>query len=37
MEWYPIGIDPGHLTAANVLDPEKYGFDFQPEALIIEH
>lgn len=37
MEWYPIGIDPGHLTAANVLEPEKYGFDFQPEALIIEH
>ena len=37
MEWYPIGIDPGHLCADNVLNPEKYGFDFQPEALIIEH
>lgn len=37
MEWYPIGIDPGHLTAENVLNPEQWGFDFQPEALIIEH
>ncbi len=37
MEWYPIGIDPGHLSADNILNPEKYGFDFQPEALIIEH
>lgn len=37
MEWYPIGIDPGHLSADNVLNPEKWGFDFKPEALIIEH
>ena len=37
MEWFPIGIDPGHLGADNILNPEKYGFDFKPEALIIEH
>ena len=37
MEWYPIGIDPGHLSADNILNPEKWGFDFKPEALIIEH
>jgi anaerobic selenocysteine-containing dehydrogenase len=37
IEWYPIGIDPGHLCSANILEPERFGYDFQPEALIIEH
>lgn len=37
IEWYPIGIDPGHLCSANIQDPEHFGYDYQPEALIIEH
>lgn len=37
MEYYPLGLDPGHLVAHNILNPEEWGFDFKPEAALIYH
>jgi len=37
MEFYPIGLDPGHLVCHNILHPEEWGFDFKPEAALIFH
>ena len=37
MEYFPIGLDPGHLVAENILNPDEWGFDFKPEAALIFH
>ncbi|MCL2337495.1 MAG: molybdopterin-dependent oxidoreductase, partial [Firmicutes bacterium] len=37
MEYFPIGLDPGHLVCHNILHPEEWGFDFKPEAALIFH
>ncbi len=37
LEFFPLGLDPGHLVADNILNPERFGFDFKPEAMLIEH
>lgn len=37
MEYYPIGLDPAHLCAPNILNPEEWGYDFKPEAALIFH
>lgn len=36
-ELFPLSIDPGHLAVPGVLEPERYGIPFQPEALLIYH
>ncbi|MDA8337321.1 MAG: molybdopterin-dependent oxidoreductase [Peptococcaceae bacterium] len=37
LEFFPLGLDPGHLVADNILHPERFGFNFKPEAMLIEH
>ncbi|MFZ5648185.1 MAG: molybdopterin-dependent oxidoreductase [Bacillota bacterium] len=37
MEFFPIGLDPAHLVAHNILNPEEWGYDFKPEAALIYH
>lgn len=37
MEYFPIGVDPGHLNAETILNREKYGLNFEPEAMLIYH
>lgn len=37
MEFFPIGLDPAHLIAPNILNPDQWGFDFKPEAALIYH
>lgn len=37
LEWFPVGIDAGHLSAHTILNPEKYHLNFQPEAMMIYH
>ncbi|MCL6610322.1 MAG: molybdopterin-dependent oxidoreductase [Peptococcaceae bacterium] len=37
MEFFPIGLDPAHLVAHNILNPDEWGFDFKPEAALIYH
>ncbi len=36
-DYGPLACDMGHLVPLTMLDPEKYGFDYAPEALIIYH
>ncbi|AGL00646.1 molybdopterin-dependent oxidoreductase [Desulfoscipio gibsoniae] len=37
IEYFPMGLDPGHLVCHNILHPEEWGFDFKPEAALIFH
>lgn len=37
MEWFPIGFDAGHLNAETLLNPERFGLDYRPEAMLIYH
>jgi len=36
-EYCPLAFDLGHLVPLVTLDPKKYGFDYEPEALVIYH
>jgi anaerobic selenocysteine-containing dehydrogenase len=36
-DYGPLACDMGHLVPLVTLDPKKYGFDYEPEALIIYH
>lgn len=36
-EYCPLAFDLGHLVPLTVLDPGRYGFDYEPEALILVH
>lgn len=36
-EYGPLACDMGHLVPLTMLDPEKYGVDYAPEALLIYH
>lgn len=36
-DYAPMATDMGHLVPFVALDPKKYGFDYEPEALIIYH
>lgn len=37
MEWFPIGFDAGQLNAETLLEPERFGLDYQPEVLLLYH
>ncbi|MBI2321474.1 MAG: molybdopterin-dependent oxidoreductase [Chloroflexi bacterium] len=36
-ELFPLSIDSGHLAPPVVLEPERYGLEAQPEALLLLH
>jgi len=37
MEWFPIGFDAGQLNTETLLNPQKYGLNYEPEAMLIYH
>jgi len=37
MEWFPIGFDAGQLNTETLLDPERFGLNYRPEAMLIYH
>ncbi len=37
MDYFPLGVDPGHLIADTFFNPEKYGYDFTPDTMLICH
>jgi len=36
-DYGPLACDMGHLVPLTMLEPEKYGFDYTPEMLLIYH
>lgn len=36
-EYCPLAFDLGHIVPLTTLQPEKYGFNYKPEALVIYH
>lgn len=37
MEWFPIGFDAGQLNAETLLNPERFGLNYRPEAVLLYH
>ena len=37
MEWFPIGFDAGQLNTETLLNPKKYGLNYEPEAVLMYH
>lgn len=37
MEWFPLGMDAGHIALDAVLNPERYRLEFRPEVLLTYH
>jgi anaerobic selenocysteine-containing dehydrogenase len=37
MEWFPIGFDAGQLNTETLLEPERFGLNYKPEAMLIYH
>ncbi len=37
MEWFPIGFDAGQLNAETLLNPERFGLNYRPEAMLLYH
>ena len=37
MEWFPLGMDAGHIAVDAVLNPEKYRLEYVPEVLLTYH
>ena len=37
MEWFPIGFDAGQLNTETLLDPERFGLNYSPEAMMLYH
>jgi anaerobic selenocysteine-containing dehydrogenase len=37
MDYFPLGVDPGHLNNVTLFDPDHYGFDFYPDTMLICH
>jgi len=35
--FFPIGVDPGHLTQAVLDDPGKYGLNYRPDVMLLCH
>ena len=36
-EYFPLGVDPGHLNNVTLFDPQHFGFDFYPDTMLICH
>lgn len=37
MEWFPIGFDAGQLNTETLFEPERFGLDYRPEAMLLYH
>ncbi len=37
MDYFPVGVNPGHLIAETYFNPEKWGYDFKPDTMFIAH
>lgn len=37
MEWFPLGMDAGHIAVDAMLNPERYRLDYVPEVLLTYH
>jgi len=37
MGYFPIGVDPGHLTQHTLENPEKYGLNYKPDTMLLCH
>ncbi len=37
MEWFPIGFDAGQLNTETLLEPNRFGLNYQPEAMLLYH
>jgi anaerobic selenocysteine-containing dehydrogenase len=37
LEWFPIGFDAGQLNTETLLDPARFGLNYQPEAMLLYH
>lgn len=37
MEWFPIGFDAGQLNTETLLEPERFGLNYSPEAMLMYH
>jgi anaerobic selenocysteine-containing dehydrogenase len=37
MEWFPLGMDAGHIAVDAVVNPEKYRLEYRPEVLLTYH
>lgn len=37
MEWFPLGMDAGHIAVDAVLNPERYRLEYVPEVLLTYH
>jgi len=37
MGFFPIGVDPGHLTQEVLFNPEKYGINYKPDVMLLCH
>ena len=37
LEWFPLGMDAGHIAVDAVVNPEKYGLEYRPEVLLTYH
>ncbi len=37
MEWFPLGMDAGHIAVDAVLNPKRYRLDYKPEVLLTYH
>jgi anaerobic selenocysteine-containing dehydrogenase len=37
LEWFPLGMDAGHIALDAVLNPDRYRLDYRPEVLLTYH
>ena len=37
MEWFPIGFDAGQLNTETILEPWRFGLEYEPEAMLLYH
>lgn len=37
MDYFPLGVDPGHLITKTFFEPEKWGMDYTPDTMLICH
>lgn len=37
MDYFPLGVDPGHLNNITLFEPERFGYDFYPDTMLICH